>query len=66
MLIGENVVKGAASQLLSLDNVVVWLTEQVLLFRGRPPCLGKSDSAEFKSEAENSLVMWVVAMWTEP
>ena len=66
MLFGESVVKGAASRLLSPDNVVVWLTEQVLLFRGRPPCLGKSDSAEFKSGIENSLVMWVVAMWTEP
>lgn len=36
MLFGESVVKGATSRLLSPDNVVVWLTEQVLLFRGRP------------------------------
>lgn len=58
MLAGERVVNGSASGFPSPDEVIVRLTEWGLFLMGRPPCLGKPDSAEFKSGTESSLVRW--------
>lgn len=64
MLGGESVVNGPASGLPSPDAVIVWLTEWSLLLMGRPPCVGKADSAD--PGTERSLVRWIEAMQGRP